>query len=270
MSVKYNLLTKHSNSAEVLVLGNSHTFFGIQPKYLSEKAINISNKSRKLETDYFILKHHIKKLKALKRVMIPISYYTLFTNDISEQEKRLYYNFYKLKEYDQQLLKNSLLINAPFRELIDDLIFNRFEKIEHSLGWRANSGTYHFNEKEILERVGDVNGRVNNSVEIAYNLKILKKIIDLCENMEVDLVLILPPYHPDFYRYSKGRYERKIEDALSTLDLKETIIINSKTLGIKSEEYFENIDHLNSNGAKVLTRKIDSILMNFKKCSPEL
>ena len=42
MSVKHKLL--QNSNAEVLILGNSHTFFGIAPHLLENKAINIANK----------------------------------------------------------------------------------------------------------------------------------------------------------------------------------------------------------------------------------
>ena len=60
MSVKNDLLK--SENTEILVLGNSHTFFGINPDFIKRTTINVANKSRKLEVDYFILRKNIKSL----------------------------------------------------------------------------------------------------------------------------------------------------------------------------------------------------------------
>ena len=84
----------NDSSAKVLVLGNSHTYFCVNPEYLSKKTINLANKSRKLATDYFILKKNIEKLAENSIIIIPISHYTLFTDELTKSEKRLYYNYY--------------------------------------------------------------------------------------------------------------------------------------------------------------------------------
>jgi len=263
MSIKNNLLKSEKNFSEILILGNSHTFFGITPQILSYKAINIANKSRKLETDYYILKKNINFLKELKTVIVPISFYTLFANDLTEQEKRLYYNFFELKEYNQGWFKNSLLINEPFRELLNDIMFNNFKTILPNFGWRANSESYVFNEQIIKERVGEVDNRINNNEKIVFNLNILQNIIDLCDEKKVKLLIVLPPYHQDFYKYSKGKYQRKIMSCLNTLRLKSSKILDCKKLEIKAPKYFENVDHLNVKGAILLTKKIDSILRDI-------
>ena len=259
MSVKYRLLK--DKNIEILVLGNSHTFFGLNPVYFKKKTINLANKSRKIETDYFILKNNLEVMQNIKAVIVPISHYTLFTEKISEAEKRLYYNFYKLNEYDQGVFNNSLLIHESFKELIDDAI-SKTTNISNS-GWRANDQKYQFDKKIIDERIGDINEKLSRKLTIEKNSYYLKKIIDLCENKKVQLLLLLPPYHPDFYKYTNHRYNEKIKKILKNIDLKSSSLFDSELFKITEDIYFENIDHLNKNGAMLFSKNIDS-LINLK------
>ena len=165
MSVKNDLL-KNENT-EILVLGNSHTFFGLNPVFFTKQTINVANKSRKIETDYFILKNNLEAMQKIKIVIVPISHYTLFTEKISQKEKRLYYNFYDLKEYDQGVFYNSLLFHEPFKELVDDAIFKTTSIT--NLGWRANDQKYEFDKKIIDERIGNIEERLSRKLTIEKN-----------------------------------------------------------------------------------------------------
>lgn len=262
MSSKNSLIDENKKEVEVLILGNSHTYFGLNPSFLSNNAINIANKSRKLETDLYILKKNSAKLENLKYVVLPISYYTLFTGELSEKEQRLYYNFYGLEEYNQDVFKNSLIIHESFNELIDDL-FSR-KKDDYAKGWRSNSETYVVNTKITNDKIGDINERFSRKSTIDKNLIFLKRISNICYEKHIKLILLLPPYHPDFYKKSKGRYETKILNLIKGLDLESVKIINARTFDIKNDKFFENIDHLNVEGATVFSKKIDSILKDLK------
>jgi hypothetical protein len=256
MTIKKNLMS--NNTAEVLILGNSHAFFGINPEVLSKRAINVANKSRKLETDYFILKKNIKNLSGLKFLILPISSYTLFTEHISKEEKRLYYNFHGLKEYNQGLFNNLLIVHEPFKELVEDAIFKTTE-ISKS-GWRANGNEYIYDKKIIKERVGNIEERLSRKNTIEKNTNYLLKIIKLCDDNTIKLILLLPPYHPDFYKYTNDAYDIKIKEIVSKINLKSAIMIDSRIFKITQNAFYENVDHLNKNGAILFSKKIDSIL----------
>ena len=193
---------------------------------------------------------------------MPISYYTFFTDELSIAEKRLYYHFFKLKEYDQGPYHNSLLLNLSSNELVTDAVF-KFNKVSE-LGWRSNNSSYQFNEDEILERVGNISKKMQNTTALLNNVLYLKEIIKLCDMNRVKLVLLLPPYHPDFYKYSERRYHNKIVEVFSQLDLTNALCIDSDALHIREDRFFENVDHLNREGAFLFTKKIDSILVNVK------
>ncbi|MCF6212476.1 MAG: hypothetical protein L3J45_00455 [Flavobacteriaceae bacterium] len=258
MTQKFRLL--QDTNPTVLVLGNSHLFFGINPDSSSFNMINVADKGRKIETDYIILKENISHLSNLKYVIIPISHYTLYSFKIGVNEKRVYYNYYNLKDYKQSILENSLILNEPFRELIKGLIFK--DKQISRLGWRANAKIYDNNINETKLRVTQMETQINNINNIKYNLEIIDKIINICEIHKVKLIFITPPYHPDFYIYSSKKSALFIEHTLDSISVAHNNIIKieGKKLGIYNNKFYENSDHLNVNGAALFTKKIDSIL----------
>jgi len=256
LSFKNNLLK--DSLSEVLVLGNSHTFFGVNPSLMEHKTINIASKSRKIETDFLILKKNKDKLRHLKMIVLPISYYTLFTEDLTVEEKRLYYNYFEIDSYDQGALRNSLVLHESFKELVEDALGKPL-KIS-KLGWRANSESYEFNQDEIIERIGDINQRISRKNRINENVTYLKGIARICTQLKIKLMLLLPPYHPDFYKATENAYDSKIKRIIGSLGLKNASLIDSKELHIVSDELFENVDHLNKKGAHYFTIKLDSII----------
>ncbi len=256
LTYKNNLLK--DRLSEVLVLGNSHTFFGVNPSYMQHKTINAASKSRKIETDYLILEKNKEQLQHLKMIVLPISYYTLFTEDLTVEEKRLYYNYFDIAAYDQGVYRNSLVIHESFKELVEDALGKPL-KIS-KLGWRANSETYEFNQNEIKERIGDINQRIARKDRINENVAYLKGIARICKELEIKLMLLLPPYHPDFYKATENVYDSKIKSVVGSLGLKNVSLIDSKELHIVSDELFENVDHLNKKGAHYFTIKLDSII----------
>ncbi len=262
MFSKYNLLN-NANGVEVLVLGNSHTFFGINPQKSEFKMLNLANKGRKIETDYYILKNNIDKIKDVKLVIVPVSHCKMHAVSLGEKEKRLYYNYFKVQEYKQSFLKNSLLLNEPFRELVNNSIFKN--KDINDFGWRASKSIYKKDIEAIKERLSMsedesyVNGTINCS-----NVY-LEKMNKLCKRYNKKMVLLIPPYHPDFYKYGNKLYQKQSALQLKNMAIKNNMIfVNGRELKIVKDSLFENSDHLNIYGADVFTRKLDSILKKEK------
>lgn len=79
-SIKHRGVSFNSNT-EVIILGNSHSFYGLNPDYLSKSAYNLSNISQGLQIDEVLLYKHLEKFKKLKTVIFTVDYFTLSQND---------------------------------------------------------------------------------------------------------------------------------------------------------------------------------------------
>lgn len=77
-SLKKEYLDAKSDSVEVLVLGSSHSFYGINTEYLSLRTFNAANVSQTLDYDALIYNAWFKGKSAPKYVVLTISYSTLW------------------------------------------------------------------------------------------------------------------------------------------------------------------------------------------------
>ena len=75
---KAEYLEKNSSDVEVLYLGNSHTYFGINPEYSSFKSFNAAYTSQSLDLDYKVFSKY-KNWESLKTIVIPVDYISLYT-----------------------------------------------------------------------------------------------------------------------------------------------------------------------------------------------
>jgi len=258
---KANLLK--NKEVEVIVSGNSHLGFGVLADSISSfNTVNIATKARELDTDIDLLLGIIKKKEHLKIVLIPISYYSLFNEfgDGHDDQQRLYYNFFNLEKYNQGFLKNSLLINEPFRELMDDSFFLSFMKKNKisKKGWRANN-TLFVKDPDIMGKLERLEVSIQNTDLRDKNLKRIKELNIECIANDVKLILVLPPYSSYFYTLTNFKYNKMIKNILSE-NLKDVQVLDALDFMPTNLEYYENSDHLNVKGARLFTQKLDSIL----------
>ena len=73
---KHEYLMQHSREVDVLVLGSSHTYYGIKPQLLSAKAYSAAQVSQTLTYDDYLLHHY--PFDQLKWVIVPISDFSLY------------------------------------------------------------------------------------------------------------------------------------------------------------------------------------------------
>jgi len=81
---------------QILVLGPSHALHGIDPAVFSHKTFNLANASQTLYYDKELTLRYLDRMPALKLVLIPVSYNTLYTDlaDSKESFRRWFYSRY--------------------------------------------------------------------------------------------------------------------------------------------------------------------------------
>jgi hypothetical protein len=77
-SVKRDRLAAVAGDVETLVLGSSEAYYGIAAGEFSSPAFNLANYSQTLYYDDQVLARVLQSLPKLRRVVIPISYFTLY------------------------------------------------------------------------------------------------------------------------------------------------------------------------------------------------
>ena len=258
------------NAAEIntLIFGSSHTFYGLNPEYFSKKTFNVAYVSQSLDLDYEILNAYQSKLKKLKTVIIPISYFSLFETLETDVEKWriknyvIYYGFENKYTFADnfETLDNHITLNV--KKVVKHYALNKSFITASNLGWGTN---FNSNNKKAFE--GDFTAKkhtVKNFDLYPENLKSLHKIIDLCKKKNVDIVFITTPTHSS---YSKNLDSIQLEKTTKTIsDLVKNnsncSYFNLLKSGKFTNEDFYDSDHLNEIGAKKLSIFTNSLISN--------
>lgn len=78
-SLKKEYLDTRADSVEVLVLGSSHAFYGINPDCFTLRTFNAANVSQSLDYDAMIYDAWFKEKSYPRYIILPISYFTLWS-----------------------------------------------------------------------------------------------------------------------------------------------------------------------------------------------
>ena len=270
-SFKYDYLRNHSQQVEVLVLGSSHSYRGIDPSQMSFTAFNASHIGQSIDLDYRILKEFIPNMSELKYIILPIDYFTLFARTSTGVEPwriKNYNIYYKFgSRYD--LFGNSELLTFGLRtsvmRLKDLLLYNKSELFCTKTGFGIDNL-----EKGNLTLTGKSAAERHTLMEKGFleeSMNILEKIHKLSEQYQIEVVLItFPVYQTYLDNINKPQLDVTLKCAeelakkYSNFEYYNFLFDHSFSVA-----NFRDADHLNHSGAKILTEKIDSILTEFDK-----
>jgi hypothetical protein len=75
---KKNYLDENSDKIEVLFLGNSHSYFGLNPDCMAKRSYNAAHVSQTFDYDLEIIRKYKDGWVNLKFIVLPISYFSLY------------------------------------------------------------------------------------------------------------------------------------------------------------------------------------------------
>ena len=75
---KANGLLEYANEIEILILGNSHATYGVDPSSFSTSTFNLANVGQSIYFDKELTLQNLKNLKNLKYVFISLDYHSLY------------------------------------------------------------------------------------------------------------------------------------------------------------------------------------------------
>jgi hypothetical protein len=118
---KKDYILNNGKSIEALILGSSHAFYGINPIEIKHyKAYNFAFPSQTIFLDKEILKKYSGQLTNLKVIVIPISYFSLFSSmDKGLENWRLKnYNLYLDIQTPKKIEYNFEIFNGKLKDNI--------------------------------------------------------------------------------------------------------------------------------------------------------
>ena len=76
--IKRAAMTRMADSVEVIILGNSHAFFGLRPDLMSKPTLNLANVSQTLDYDLLLLADYQPRCPRLRRVYLVVDHSNFF------------------------------------------------------------------------------------------------------------------------------------------------------------------------------------------------
>jgi hypothetical protein len=270
-SVKAREVQKHYQSCEVLILGNSHAYYGLNPEFFQIPTYNFANISQNLYFDKLLFDKHIHNFKKLKWVILNIEYTTLsHTDDIEGETWRKYFYqsqmgievdlipFYDVRQYSLSVsrpLKNSL-------NTIEQYIEKQTLVDCNESGWgysytNENSSTNMEYVAEIVTKKHE-----DHSLDFSQNLNKIEAIIEQCKQRNIQVLLISMPVYKTYAERVNSHKVSKIHQSAEKVAKKydNVFYLNlfSDTTFMDSD--FFDPDHLNHQGAKKCTQIVNAFM----------
>ena len=282
---KRDYMDSHSNEIEVLILGSSHSLYGINPRYFSQKTYNMAYVSQSLDLDYKILEKYHNRFKNLKTIIVEISYFSLYatleTGPESWRAKNynIYYDIPTSKVTNNfEVLTNKLDINYSRMKLYyikriknDKAFIDSIFTAKMYNGWIPLKPAKTFDNLEGIaaakRHTYDITQK--SKVEIHDELtNILGKIVDWSKQKNVKVVFVTTPTYKTYYnRINAVQWDntyKVIEDICRKNSNCHYINLLKNEGNLFTQKDFSDADHLSETGAEKMSKLINQFLTSTK------
>jgi len=284
---KYEDALAKADSIQVLVLGNSHACYAVNPAAFSFYTYNLANVSQSLYFDKRITQSLLPELPKLKYVFISIDYHSLY---FSSQKFRDYWSYYgngikyKDKSYFLAQLSPTLFGYTPkvAIAMVWKRIANRLKYGKNSIDFDIEKGVdmkgklvkgfipfqgvnkQLMNDLNYQNRAAEFARTIYSSNEKQEIVSDLKGFIELLQQKDITPVLFSSPTY--------GKYNLFLNDSIINQN-KITINKLCETYNIKywdysNSQYFDegdffNCDHMNAKGAFRFSTMLNDSILNM-------
>ncbi|MBU3676627.1 MAG: hypothetical protein FGM54_05535 [Chitinophagaceae bacterium] len=275
---KYKVLTKTNNSYNTLILGNSFTYFGINPAWMKTPVYNASQINESIFLHHYKFQLARPHFKNLHTIVVPISFANL--------------RFSKYPDKKLNLLKNYLLymgLNAPvsifnYAEVSAESFKENIQRIitfyiKHENNWGSNEGGWgnFYQSEQKLDLVKTTRVRYNTTLrrikdgerEVAYpsNIQLLNQWMEACREQNIQVIFLYMPVSSVMYQnYNPAQLHATDSIMLRLVQTFPNVqYINFLQSNQFNDQDFYDADHLHDIGAKKMSYILDSILINATK-----
>ncbi len=266
-SYKNEWLKANGENVNTLILGSSHTYYGLKPDILSDSVFNLANISQTPEYDLILLKKALLLCPNLKRIIIPVSYFTfrdpelengvdwrLCLNykihmDIDVHSDFSKYNFY-ISDFDTYCGK--------LRNLVLPRQMNRCDTLGFGLGFVTDSRERNWQEKG-RDRAESLT--IPSETRPREVVSVMEELLELCRDNGIECILVTTPVWVSFRENIDMEQYRQMKELTDRLVRKYGLryfdFFNSTQFG---EGDFHDSDHLSDSGAEHFSRIFRSLL----------
>lgn len=260
---------------ETLIMGGSHTYYGVDPEQFDSETFNLAYVSQSLFFDYLLLDKYIDSLPQLKDVVLMIAHASMtymFSEGEEDWRKFNYYRYYDITPpYNQWYHKYYLeILNLPVQRSIKK-VYQQY-LLKKSLISATPSGwcdEYHMENSLDLERTGkeEADKHDSPSLDFSWNLGILRNIIDICAARGIRVHAINFPTYVSYRENLNPVKYNMIIDTCSWASREFENVYHLKIDGdprFTAQDFYDG-DHLNDAGALKCSQLVNNYLESIKK-----
>ena len=274
---KNSYLEKNKSTIELLCLGPSSGYFGINPHYFNMKAFNATHVSQTINYDNFLWEKFAGQMASLKCVILTIDYWSPFTTLETSGEPwrtknyRLYYgcNYHK---YDPKSIFETYNFNLVLWKRVynslDDLFKGRVELGIDSLGYGTD---YTLSKRSIDWQGGGPYSakRHTKKIDIGIlnqNAQYIDQICRKCQEKNIIVLLLTTPAWATYVENLNRNQQDLMNRFCNSFPSKypNTYYISMLEDNRFSEIDFYDTNHLNEFGAKKLSLIINDTITYFQ------
>lgn len=260
---KHEWMTRNASRVEILILGSSHTYYGINPGCFSpQKAFNLANSSQLLHYDYLLLTKYARQYQNLSTVILPISYHTFFDPEYEDSETEwIYATNYKIYmdiDVHSDFSKYNFEFSRPsiYSGKLKSLVHGHgllYDSLGRGMDYPLENKAEGWEEEAVNTASRHTN---TDSKYTSGHIAYAHKIADFCRQRNIELILITTPTWHTYYEHLDARQVASTDSIAKTLQKKYGLrYFNYLTDERFTAEDFYDGDHLSSDiGASKFTR----------------
>ncbi|MBQ9361894.1 MAG: hypothetical protein IJT97_00565 [Bacteroidaceae bacterium] len=259
---KHQWMQQHSRSVRTLILGSSHTFYGVNPNLFPDTAFSLAQVAQTYRYDDYLLKHY--PMPQLRTVILPFSYFSLYED--FERMPRERYNAIRYRLYmDCDIHPRIGYYGFEFSSI--DALTEKLKTLWRparttwdKLGWGTDF-TWASRESDWDNgAAAAANNTYADTTLVPLNIAFLDDIMDYCTSRGVRLLFVTTPLSPQFIAHQLPEQVNRNRRVLNQLLHRhpDVIYIDYSQDTLFTEHDFYDSHHLNEYGAAKLTREIIS------------
>lgn len=264
--VKADRMDNKASGISTLILGTSHTYYGINSALLGDSVFNLANVSQYPYIDFMLLEKYSDSLTNLKKIIIPVGYSTFVDEPLEDSDEWFRIIDYKIQMNltdHSDISKYNFEISdfERYSEKLKNLILkspnNMCDSLGFGLGYNLDRRSPDWNSKDNLNYLIKTSTKPIRK-DIASNTeKSLRQIIQWCKHRDIMCFIVSTPVFPIYYSEMNPTQlddmYRRIKNICQDYDVVYLDHINDT--GFAEEDFFD-FNHLSDKGATKFTRLI--------------
>jgi hypothetical protein len=269
----YNLkryyFEKSIDKIQVLVLGSSHAMNDVNPEFIRKNTFNLANSSQSLYYDSQLCLRYLDRMKSLQTVVITVSYFSFWMQLSDTRESWRDYFYYKywgiseqkfpwydLKKYSYTMLYGpSTALKYVSGIAKDESVMRMSEQ-----GWFRKEVVYPNKNLNAEAGAAKVNAdnRTMHEKHFNRNVKILEAFIKELQARNIQVLFLSTPISAEYLRFTDQEINRINKRTIQDICQKFNCRWYDYTEDPRFlQEDFNDLEHLNYQGAEKLSRLLD-------------